>query len=242
MTCLDRTYPSRMTHARMQQMTNSTILCPGCKIVAYCSATCSTVALRTWHEPECLDPSSGAPLELAMSGISSACRVALRAFRRARPQDGPQPNEEVRKDEEVGNGPSTCTATAVSTTTAAAAAIAEAPSTCTAGSRSVSPTDGDGCDMVWPTVKLSHLQEHYIARSARERELLGTEAAVAAVLALGSSGGNGGGAKPVGQEGCELLAAELVETLFKVRSILKHRNSVTILRRRLPSNCTPDCC
>lgn len=203
-----------------------------------------------WHGRECLDPSSGAPLEPAMSSMSPACRVALRAFRRARQQEEPPPSEGERKDERFVKGSPACTATAVSatntTTTAAPAAVAEARSTtCTVGSRSISPTSGDDFVVAWPTVKLSHLQEHYIARSPRERDLLGTEAAVAAVLSLASGGGkvgvqedsngssgNGGGAKPAGQDGCKLLASELVTTLFKVRSFLKHRNLVAILNRQ----------
>lgn len=220
-------------HARAQQMTSSTILCPGCELVAYCSATCATEALRTWHGRECLDPASGAPLEPVLTGISPACRVALRAFRRARQQEEPPPSDGERKDEKLV----TATAVSTNTTTAVAVVAEDGSTTCTAGSRSVSPTSGDGCDVAWPTVKLSHLQEHYVARSPRERDLLGTEAAVAAVLSLGSSGGgklgvqeysngssdNGGGAKPTGQDGCELLASELVTTLFKVRGFLGDR-------------------
>lgn len=153
-----------------------------------------------------------------MSGMSPACRVALRALRRVRQQEGPPPNNKCdSKDEEPGREPPTCG-------TASHTRIATCPDR--SSSTASSPSSCDDFDAAWPTVKLRHLQEHYTARSTQERELLETEAAIAAVLARG--GGGGGGAcsheksdgevaKPAGQEAYELLAAELVTTLVKVR-------------------------
>lgn len=186
-----------------EQVKGSTaVLCSQCGLVAYCSEACATAALRGWHGGECLDPSSGAPLETDMSGLPPACRVALRALRRARREVGPPPDKGESKDGELGREPPACT-------TANDTRIVTCP---------------DGCDAAWPTVSLRHLQEHYTARSTQERELLETEAAIAAVLARGGGVGAGSpgekigeGNKPAGPETCDLLAADLVTTLAKVR-------------------------
>ena len=210
----------------------------------YCSEACATAALRTWHGSECLDPSSGASLEPVLSALSPSCRVALRALRRARQQEqhGTLPSKCQRKDEELGKQPSAGTTTVAADGSSIAA--------------SVPASRRDGCGE-WPAVQLGHLQEHYTARSARESELLETEAAVAAVLACGGGGGTapradamggGGGtasradsdgsgrsaedAKAAGPEVCELLAAELATTLFKVST---NAFSVSSLRCSEPS-------
>lgn len=215
----------RFSHALLtptHQIAGSTVLCPKCGLVEYCSEACATAALRAWHSSECLDPSSGASLEPALSGMSPSCRVALRALRRAKKeQHGPSRSNkciEVRDEvEELGKAPSACadpaaTATIVVDGSSSAASL---------------PASPDGCGE-WPAVKLGHLQEHYTSRPAQERELLETEAAVAAVLARGAGGGaapragsdgscgNAEDAESAGLEACELLAAGLATTLFKV--------------------------
>lgn len=158
-------------------------------------------------------------METDISGLSPACRMALRALHRARQEEGaPPPNKWEFKDEEVGREPPTCR-------TANHARVVA----CLDRSSSAKSSSGnrDGRDAAaWPSVELRHLQEHYTARSTRECELLETEAAIAAVLACGGGGGGGAGLhaesdgegdKPTSQVACDLLAAELVTTLVKAR-------------------------
>lgn len=204
------------SHAHTQQVAASTVLCSQCGLVAYCSEACATAALRGWHGGECLGPSSGAPLEADMSGLSPACRVALRALRRVRQEGGPPPNKCESKDGELGRESPVCATANHTRTVTRPDRSGSAPS---------SPGGCDGCDAAWPTVRLRHLQEHHTGRSTQERELLETEAAIAAVLARGGSGGGAGspaegnieGSKPAGPEACGPLAAELVTSLVKVR-------------------------
>lgn len=181
-------------------------LCPECGRVAYCGRACSTAALQEWHGSECLDASSCTPLEPALSGISPTCMVALRAYKRARRQGGPLP-----KRTDSGKGGADVAVTVTETQGACHDRF---------GSVASSPPRGGGDDVAWPNVKLGNLQEHYAARSARERDLLETEAAVTAVLASGFGSGTGLDADSLGSSGsgraCELVAAELATTLVKV--------------------------
>eukprot|EP00752_Nemacystus_decipiens_P011045 g9813.t1 len=191
----------------LHKVNSTTILCPKCELVAYCSQACATAALRGWHGGECL-ASSGAPLETDMSGLSPACRVALRSLRRVRQEEKP-PNTCETKDGELRSGPPACA-------TANGVRIVVCPD---GPSSAVSSLGcGDGGDVAWPTVCLRHLQEHYTARSTRERELLETEAAIAAVLASGGGRGAGPRSESNGEasQPADLLAAELVTILVKV--------------------------
>lgn len=63
------------------QVTSSAFPCTRCGLVAFCSATCAKDAWKEWHGSECLDI-AGNPLAPALSGLSSECRLALRAVRR----------------------------------------------------------------------------------------------------------------------------------------------------------------
>lgn len=79
--------------------------CTGCRRVVFCGSACSSNARKTWHRDECLDV-SGSPLEPALSGLSSRCRMALRALRRWRcaptaPCD-PSPVVTARAEGDVG--------------------------------------------------------------------------------------------------------------------------------------------
>lgn len=155
-----------------------------------------------------------------MSGMSPACRVALRALRRMRKEEEEgHPSNCNSGDEELGREPSMC---GTANDARASAAI-----TCPDLYSSAASSPGSAGDASWPTVKLRHLQEHYTARSAQQRDLLETEAAIAAVLARCGDGGagthangEGEGIRPAGPEADELLAAELVTTLVKVRAFL----------------------
>ncbi|CAM9634823.1 unnamed protein product [Scytosiphon promiscuus] len=199
------------------------VLCPGCGLVAYCSAACSSAALRGWHGGECLDD-AGAALAVTMSEISPACRVALRAFRRARRETTPPPTKQ-------GDSEAPLAADAAGKVVKVAETEGADPDAYDAVVPS--PANGDGGDIDWPAVKLTHLQAHYTERSGRERELLETEAALAAVLA--HSGGSDESALAGGEAGrqsCELLAAELVTTFFQVTT---NGFAVSFLRSSEPS-------
>lgn len=201
------------------QITGPVVLCPECGHVAYCGRACLTAALQEWHGSECLDASSCTPLGPALSGVSPTCMVALRAYKRARRQAGPLPKR---------TEPRACTASADAADVAVT--VTETQDAChdRFGSVASSPARGGGDDVAWPKVKLGNLQEHYAARSARERDLLETEAAVTAVLAGGFGSGtaldadslgtsdSGRGATRTNTGACELVAAELVTTLVKV--------------------------
>ena len=158
-----------------------------------------------------------------MSAISPECRVAMRALRRAK-------QDEMLGDEDEMCKPPTSVATAVSAVaTDATDADAHAVTVGTGAGSSVSST------MVRDTtlsIKLADLDEHYTLRPSRERSLLETEAAIAAVLA--SSGcadvdaeGVGGKERDLQPDsgGCGSLAAELVTALFKVKRRLCGQSS-----------------
>lgn len=194
-------------------MVGSATSCLKCGRVAFCSVACATVAGNEWHESECLDASEN-PLEPAMSGMSPECRVALRAFRRAK-------REGTLKGSSEAVNPTSSIATAAEVATSA-------PS---AGTRFCISSTNSGDDRM--STKFSDLQEHYTTRSARERDVLETKAAIATVLASGGcadvdtddrSGERGSNTSA--QEVCEALAAELVTALFKVRNKLHGRRTV----------------
>lgn len=213
-------------------MADFTTLCPHCGLVAFCSVACATAACKTWHGNECVD-ASGAPLEAAMSAISPECRVALRALRRA---------EQYKLLEGGGElcEPPTSVATAVSAPSTDAAAAADA-----SDASAVTVTIGSGSSvsstMVRDTtlsIKLADLDEHYTLRSSRERSLLETEAAIAAVLASGGCADVGtdgvGGRERFLQPGggvCGSLAADLVTALFKVKRRLCGKDPSALFRR-----------
>ncbi|CAM9507598.1 unnamed protein product [Ectocarpus sp. 4 AP-2014] len=196
------------------EITGPVSLCPECGRVAYCGRACSTAALQEWHGSECLDASSCTPLEPALSGISPTCMVALRAYKRARRQ-----GDQLPKRTDSGKGDAGVAVTVTETQGACQDRF---------GSVASSPPRSGGDDVAWPKVKLGNLQEHYAARSAGERDLLETEAAVTAVLASGfgsgtdldadslGSSGSGRCATRTSNEACELVAAELATTLVKV--------------------------
>lgn len=156
--------------------------------------------------------------------MSPACRVALRAFRRARREKKALPmkggeNEAPPAINAAGN----------------VGEVSDMQDLVASGSHDTvvsSPASSDGGGISWPAVELAHLQELYTERSARARELLETEAAVAAVLARGdgSSKSAGDGGKE-GRQPCELLAAELVTSLFKVRRSLCPEQWVNLFPR-----------
>lgn len=178
-------------------MTCSPVLCRECGKVAFCSLACAAAARKMWHDDECLD-ASGIPLEPAMSGLSTECRVALRAFRRAR--RGEPPNDDGDDDDALRSVPQS---------TQTAEAIAPGANCCV--------TPAIGCDDVW-AIGLGDLQSHCVNRPPRERDILETEAAVAAVLAcadIGAHDCNGKGSVARSSQ-CGALAAEVVTALFKV--------------------------
>ncbi|CAM9965703.1 unnamed protein product [Laminaria digitata] len=144
-----------------------------------------------------------------MSAISPECRVALRALRRAKR------DEPLEGDGEMCEPPA-------SVATAVSAAAADAPAVTVgtgAGSSASSTTIRD----TTLSIELADLEEHYNLRPSRERSLLETEAAIAAVLASGGCAdvdaegvGEGGRNLQPGRGVCGALAAELVTALFKV--------------------------
>lgn len=187
-------------------MTCSPVLCRECGKVAFCSLACAAAARKMWHDDECLD-ASGNSLEPAMSGLSTECRVALRAFRRA--NRGEPPNNVYDDDNDSADA-----LRGVPQSIQTAGAVARGAGCCV--------TPAVGGDAVWST-GLGDLQSHCVDRPPRERGLLETEAAVAAVLACAGGGcadvgahdcdGEGGVARP---RQCRALAAGVVSALFKV--------------------------
>lgn len=188
--------------------------------MAFCSVACATAACKTWHGSECVD-ASGAPLEAALSAISPECRAALRAVRRA------------KRDELLAGGSGTCELPTSATTAVSAAATDADASTVIIGTDAGSiVTSTMVRDSTLP-IKLDDLDEHYTLRPSRERSLLETEAAIAAVLASGGCAdvdaeGVGGRRRNLQPSSgvCGSLAAELVTALFKVKE--------KALRQRLP--------
>lgn len=143
-----------------------------------------------------------------MSGLSTECRVALRAFRRARRGEPPNDDNDDDDDDDVLRS--------VPQSTQTAEAIAPGADCCV--------TPAIGCDDVW-SIGLGDLQSHCVNRPPRERDLLETEAAVAAVLACAGGGGGGADVDAHDCDGkgsvarssqCGALAAEVVTALFKV--------------------------
>lgn len=205
-----------------RQVAGSTTLCPHCGLVAFCSVACATAACKTWHGSECVD-ASGAPLEAALSAISPECRVALRAVQRA------------KQDELLTDGSETCEPPTPATTVVSAAATDADASTVIVGiCAGSSVTSTIVRDTTLP-IKLDDLDEHCTLRPSRERSLLETEAAIAAVLASGGCADvdakGVGGRRRNDQPGngvCGSLAAELVTTLFKVKRRLCGKDSLEL--------------
>lgn len=174
------------------QVTSSAFPCTRCGLVAFCGATCAEVAWKEWHGSECLD-TAGNPLEPALSGLSSECRLALRAVRR-------NLLEETSEQSTISS-----------------TGVARRSSTLPSGTPSSSECDGK------LAMGFNDLQEHYTGRSPRQQELLETEVAIAAVLAIGggrrsglsNSSVNGPGNRSI-EESSGSLAAKLATALVKV--------------------------
>lgn len=184
------------------QVTHAPTPCLACGITAFCSDACAEVASDSWHGNECLD-SFGQPLGPALSGMSTEYRVALRALRRA------------ERDEPLDDGGSEIGESSVPIAAVDAAARCHGE----ASDGNTSRRLGDQITSM-SAIGFNDLQEHYDERKPRERDLLGTEAAVAAVLAHGVGDHEGRGHEASYRNACGNLAAQLASTLVKVCCVI----------------------